>query len=121
MANGLDINSIAEGFKERIQQKVGDFVLAETKAKAGIAARRTRVIRSHGHKYTYARYSNTGQLARNTRLSKKGEGLVVDAGTRANYSGTGYHGLYFLREKQGERDVKAILKKSEKYTSALKL
>ncbi|WP_441768820.1 hypothetical protein, partial [Klebsiella pneumoniae] len=48
------------------------------------------------------------------------EGYKVDAGTRGNYT-HGYHGLYFLVERQGERDVRNTLNATKKYAEALKV
>lgn len=121
MANGLNVEAIAKQFQDMVTDKVSNHIEAEIKQKASAAARRRRIIRSHGKTYTYGRYQNTGQLARNIKTSVKGKGKVVDAGSRANYSGTGYHGLYFLKEKQGVKDVKNVLNRSKKFVESLKL
>ena len=68
--------------------------------------------------YTYARYQNTGELSRNLKQVKKGDKVVVDAGTRAKYT-SGYHGMYFLVEKKGMEDVKTTLKKGANYANCL--
>lgn len=119
--NGLDTSAIAKSFQNQVTNRLSDWFEAELTVKAQNAAKRPRVIKSHGHRYNYSRYQNTGQLARNIRQLKRGDKTIVDAGTRANYTGTGYHGMYFLVEKQGERDVKTTLKKGVKYTESLKL
>ena len=97
--NLLNISSIAKEMQTKVTERMGDWFEAEFKAKANSARRRTRLIRSHGHTYTYARYQNTGQLSSNLKQVKKGDKIVVNAGTRANYS-SGYHGMYFLVEKK---------------------
>lgn len=119
--SNIDVSAASKMFQDQVTEKMADWFEAELKAKAQTAARRPRLIRSHGHTYNYARYQNTGQLARNIRQADRGNKKIVDAGTRANYSGTGYHGMYFLVEKQGERDVKNTLNKGAKYANALKL
>ena len=119
--NGLDTGAIAKSFQNQVTNRLADWFEAELTVKAQNAARRPRIIKSHGHRYSYSRYQNTGQLARNIRQLKRNDKVIVDAGTRANYTGTGYHGMYFLVEKQGERDVKTTLKKGAKYTESLKL
>ena len=100
--------------------KTKELTEAEFKAKANSASRRTRLIRSHGHTYTYSRYQNTGQLSANLKQIKKGDKIIIDAGTRANYT-SGYHGMYFLRNKKGMQDVKTTLKKGANYANSMKL
>ena len=68
----------------------------------------------------YARYQNTGQLSSNLKQVKKGDKVVVNAGTRASYT-SGYHGMYFLVEKKGMQDVKTTLKKGANYANSMKL
>ena len=51
---------------------------------------------------------------------KKGDKIVVNAGTRASYT-SGYHGMYFLVEKKGMQDVKTTLKKGANYANSMKL
>ena len=51
---------------------------------------------------------------------KKGDKVVVNAGTRASYT-SGYHGMYFLVEKKGMQDVKTTLKKGANYANSMKL
>ena len=118
--NSLNTSSIAKEMQTKVTERLGDWFEAEFKAKADAAARRTRVIRSHGHAYIYARYQNTGQLSRNLKHVKKGDKVVVHAGTRANYT-NGYHGMYFLVEKKGMEDVKTTLKKGANYANSMKL
>lgn len=118
--NSLNTSSIAKEMQTKVTERLGDWFEAEFKAKADAAARRTRVIRSHGHAYIYARYQNTGQLSRNLKQVKKGDKVVVHAGTRANYT-NGYHGMYFLVEKKGMEDVKTTLKKGANYANSMKL
>lgn len=119
--NNIDAGAIAKQFKDQVTERMADWFESELKVKSNAAMRRPHLIRSHGHTYTYARYQNTGQLARNIRQADKGDRKIVDAGTRANYSGTGYHGMYFLVEKQGMKDVKSTLSKGSKYANSLKL
>ena len=121
MIQGFNPAEVAKEFGDEVTAALADFIEAETKQKASAAARRPRIIRSHGHSYTYSRYQNTGQLAANTRQTGSGERRKVDAGTRASYRGTGYDGMYFLVEKQGIKDVKSILNKASKYAKSLKL
>ena len=75
--NSLNTSIIAKEMQTKVTERMGDWFEAEFKAKANAAARRTRLIRSHGHTYTYARYQNTGQLARNLKQVKKGDKVVV--------------------------------------------
>jgi hypothetical protein len=121
MIQGFNPAEVAEEFGDEVTAALADFIEAETKQKANAASRRVRFIRSHGKTYNYARYQNTGQLAANTKQTGSGNRKIVNAGTRASYRGTGYDGMYFLVEKQGQKDVKAILKKAAKYASSLKL
>lgn len=118
--NLLNTASIAKEMQAKVTERLGDWFEAELKAKANAAARRTRLIRSHGHTYIYARYQNTGQLSRNLKQDKKGDKIVVNAGTRANYT-NGYHAMYFLVEKKGIQDVKTTLKKGSNYANSMKL
>ena len=118
--NLIDTTSIAKEMQTKVTERMGDWFEAEFKAKANSASRRTRLIRSHGHTYTYARYQNTGQLSGNLKQVKKGDKIVIDAGTRANYT-SGYHGMYFLRNKKGMQDVKTTLKKGAIYANSMKL
>ena len=118
--NSLNTSIIAKEMQTKVTERMGDWCEAEFKAKANAASRRTRLIRSHGHTYTYARYQNTGELSRNVKQGKKGDEVVVDAGTRANYT-SGYHGMYFLVEKKGMEDVKTTLKKDTNDANSMKL
>ena len=63
--NLLNTSSIAKEMQTKVTERMGNWFEAEFKAKANSASRRTRLIRSHGHTYTYARYQNTGQLSSN--------------------------------------------------------
>ena len=118
--NSIDTASIAKEMQMQVTERMGDWFEAEFKAKANSASRRTRLIRSHGHTYTYSRYQNTGQLSANLKQVKKGDKIIIDAGTRANYT-SGYHGMYFLRNKKGMQDVKTTLKKGANYANSMKL
>ena len=111
--NSLNTSSIAKEMQTKVTERMGDWFEAEFKAKANAASRRTRLIRSHGHTYT-------GQLSSNLKQVKKGDKVVVNAGTRANYT-SGYHGMYFLVEKKGMEDVKTTLKKGANYANSMKL
>ena len=120
--NLIDTTSIAKEMQSKVTERMGDWFEAEFKAKANSASRRTRLIRSHGHSYTYSKYQNTGQLGRNIKQYDRGKGAkVVDAGRRSDYTGTGYHGMYFLVEKKGMQDVKTTLKKGANYANSMKL
>lgn len=110
---------IAEMFNRKVTIKVATFIEQETTKKATTAGRRAKKVWNRHSGKTY-RYRNTGELGRAVRKVKYGKGYIVDDGTRANYS-SGYHGMYWLVEKQGERDVKNILNASKKYTEALKM
>lgn len=117
----LNTKGIARLFSDDITEEVAQFFMRETRQKALVASRRTKVIRSHGKSYTYARYQNTGKLARNIKVTRDGDKRIVEDGTRADYGDGSYHGLYFLAEKAGERDVKTVLKRGKTFTEALKL
>lgn len=119
MSNGMDIKAIANFFQGEVTEKVADFIELDTQKRAKTAGRRAKLVKNRHSAKTY-RYSNTGELGNAIRKVKNGKGYIVDAGTRASYS-SGYHGMYFLVEKQGERDADNILKASKKYTEALKL
>lgn len=119
MNERIDSKAVASFFEKKVTMKVSTFVEQETTKKATTAGRRAKKVWNRHSGKTY-RYTNTGQLGQNIRKIRNGDGYKVDAGTRANYS-NGYHGLYFLVEKQGERDVKNILNASKKYTEALKV
>lgn len=121
MANQLNVDSIAKQIQDEVTDKMSLFFKAEVNARAKTAARRTKVIRSHGHRYTYSKYQNTGQLAANIKVIKNGSGKSVTDGSRANYSDGSYHGLYFLVTKKGQSDVKSVLRKGKKYAETLKL
>lgn len=99
---------------------MAEFVEIQTKAYAMQAGRRQRKIKPAHSRKTY-RYANTGQLGRNIKKLKRADRYYVDAGTRADYSKNGYHGMYFLVEKRGEREVQKVLKDTETYTRNLKL
>ena len=71
--NSLNTSIIAKEMQTKVTERMGDWFEAEFKAKANSASRRTRLIRSHGHTYTYARYQNTGQLSGNLKQVKKGD------------------------------------------------
>lgn len=118
--NSIDTASIAKEMQMKVTERMGDWFEAEFKAKANAASRRTRLIRSYGHSYTYSKYQNTGQLSRNLKQVKKGDKIVVNAGSRANYT-SGYHGMYFLVEKKGMQDVKTTLRKGANYANSMKL
>lgn len=117
----LNAKGIAKLFSDDITEEVAQFFARQTRQKAQTAQRRTKVIRSHGKSYTYARYQNTGKLARNIKVTTENGMRIIEDGTRADYGDGSYHGLYFLAEKAGERDVKAIMNKGKKFTEALKL
>ena len=119
--NSIDTASIAKEMQTKVTERMGDWFEAEFKAKANAASRRTRIIRSHGHSYTYSKYQNTGQLSRNLKQVKKGDKIVVDAGRRGDYTGSSYHGMYFLRTKKGMQDVKTTLRKGANYANSMKL
>lgn len=120
MVNQIDTANVAKEMQMQVTERMADWFEAEFKAKANSASRRARIIRSHGHSYTYAKYSNTGQLSRALKQVKKGDRIIVNAGTRANYT-SGYHGMYFLRVKKGMQEVKSTLKKGANYANSMKL
>lgn len=107
-------------FQRDVSSKVAEFVEVQTRAYAIQAGGRKRKIKPAHSRKTY-RYANTGQLGRNIKKLKKGDRYFVDAGTRADYSKNGYHGMYFLVEKRGEREVEKVLRDTKKYTQNLKL
>lgn len=117
----IDTKGIARLFKDEVTEKTADFFKINLKQKATTASRRTKIIRAHGKTYIYPKYQNTGQLARNIVVTKDGDKRIVNDGTRAGYSDGSYHGMYFLVEKAGERDVKNVLKKGSDFVTGLKL
>ena len=117
----IDTAGIAKSFKEEVTEKTADFFKLTLKQKATTASRRTKIIRAHGKTYIYPKYQNTGQLARNIVVTKDGDKRIVNDGTRAGYSDGSYHGMYFLVEKAGERDVKNTIKKGQEFVTGLKL
>lgn len=119
--DNFDIKAISEQFANEVTDKVADFIETQTKAEAQRASGRQKRFRAHGKTYTYAKYRNTGQLARNLRIDKKGKYKVVHDGRRSDYSDGSYHGMYFLVEKRGERAIKKILKDAKVYTESTKL
>ena len=119
--NGIDTKAIAKQFNDEVTQKMAEYFETQLKSEALIASRRKLVFRGrNGKRYTYSKYSNTGQLASNIKISSNGKGKKVSDGTRANYS-KGYHGMYFLVTKKGTRAIKKILKDAQMYASTLKL
>lgn len=122
MANDLiNSNAVAKEYGSQVTDKMADFFEAEFKLRALTASRRRRIIRSHGHNYTYSNHQNTGKLANNIKVTANGDRKIVSDGTRASYGDGSYHGMYFLRTKKGMSDVKATLKKGTKYAESLKL
>ena len=97
-----------------------EFIEIQTKAYAIQAGGRKRKINPAHSRKTY-RYANTGQLGRNIKKVKEGKKYVVEDGRRSNYSDGTYHGMYFLVEKRGEREVQKVLRDAKKYTENLKL
>ncbi|MGL5895733.1 MAG: hypothetical protein ACRCZN_01950 [Lactococcus lactis] len=119
---GIDTKGIAKIFQQEVTDNLAHFFQAEVTLKAQQAARREKFVRgANGKKYSYSKWQNTGQLARNIKITKDGNKKLVNDGTRANYSNGSYHGMYFLVEKRGEKEIKAILKKGTKYAESLKL
>ena len=118
--DNFDIKGISRELQTKITEKSAEFIERELKQKARTASRRTKIIRSHGHQYTYSKWQNTGQLANNIRITKAGEKRIVNDGTRAGYT-SGYHGLYFLKEKKGLSEVKSVLKRSSDFVQGMKL
>ena len=80
----IDTSSVAKEIQMQVTERMGDWFEAEFKAKANTASRRTRLIRSHGHTYTYGRYQNTGQLSRALKQVKKGDKILKLWGERGN-------------------------------------
>ena len=116
----IDVKSVGSYYKEQVGSKVADFIEIQTKAQAQAAGNRYKKVKPRHGKKTY-RYRNTGQLARNIEKTKDGAHYVVSDGTRANYTDGSYHGMYFLVEKRGEREVKQVLKNATAYTQGLQL
>jgi len=119
--NNLDIKAISEQLAKDVTDRVANFIEIQTKAEAQKASGRQKTFKAHGKTYTYAKYSNTGQLARNLKIDKKGKYKVVHDGRRSDYSDGSYHGMYFLVEKRGESAIKKILKDAKSYTESTKL
>lgn len=117
---GISEKAIAKEFGDAVTQKMAEYFQTQLKAKAQVASKRKLIFRTRGKTYSYSKYHNTGQLAANIKISKKGDKAIVSDGTRANYS-SGYHGMYFLVEKKGESAVKKVLKDAQAYASHLKL
>ena len=114
----LDIKSIARSFEQDITEKAAEFAEIQLKNFAQQAASRSKkVISRSGKSY---RYRNTGELAKAINILKQGDKLIVNDGTRGNYS-DGYHGMYFLVEKKGISNVNKTLKDLKSYTESLKL
>ena len=119
--NGIDTKAIAKQFNDEVTQKMAEYFETQLKSEALIASRRKLVFRGrNGKRYTYSKYSNTGQLASNIKITNNGKGKKVSDGTRADYS-KGYHGMYFLVTKKGTRAIKKILKDAQMYATTLKL
>lgn len=116
--NGFDWKEIANEYSNEVTNKVSDYIETQVKAQAMKAGAKSKIQRSHGHTY---RYKNTGELARNIKAKKDDDGhWSVSDGTRADYS-KGYHGMYFLVEKAGEREIARILKEAKSFTEKTKL
>ncbi|ARQ94822.1 virion structural protein [Lactococcus phage PLgW-1] len=119
LSKELDVKSVSSFFEKEVTMKVSDFVQRDVQKRAVRAGRRPKRVWNRHSGKTY-RYTNTGQLGRNIKKIRSGEGYKIDAGTRGNYT-HGYHGLYFLVERQGERDVRSTLNATKKYAEALKV
>lgn len=115
----IDVKAVSSQFQQEVSEKVAEFVEIQTKAAAQAAGRRPKIVRTRSGKSF--RYSNTGQLGRNIASKKEGNHYVITDGTRGSYSDGSYHGMYFLVEKRGEREVNKILKDTKKYAENLKL
>lgn len=119
-AISIDVKSVAKSFDKQVTQKSAQALTVDLKTAAARAGRRQRVIKPRHSKKTY-RYSNTGQLAANIATRWKADKAIVSDGGRAYYSKYGYHGMYFLVEKRGEREVQKAMKDLTKYVESLKL
>ena len=120
--NGIDTKGISKEINQKVTQETALWFEKAFRTKARTASRRTAFVRgANGKKYSYSKWQNTGQLATNIRITKNGEQKIVNDGTRANYSNGSYHGMYFLVEKAGERDVKNVLRQGTKFVEGLKL
>ena len=120
--NGIDTKGISKEINQKVTQETALWFEKAFRTKARTASRRTAFVRgANGKKYSYSKWQNTGQLATNIRITKNGEQKIVNDGTRANYSNGSYHGMYFLVEKAGERDVKNVLRQGAKFVEGLKL
>lgn len=120
--NGIDTKGMGKLFNQKVTQETALWFEKTLKTKARTASRRTAFVRgANGKKYSYSKWQNTGQLAMNIRITKDGDKRIVHDGTRSNYSDGSYHGMYFLVEKAGERDVKNTLRQGSKFVEGLKL
>lgn len=119
-AISIDVQKVAKTFDKQVTQKTAQALTIDLKLAAGRAGRRQRIIKPRHSKKTY-RYANTGQLAANIATRWKADKAIVSDGGRSHYSKYGYHGMYFLVEKRGEREVQKAMKDLTKYVESLKL
>lgn len=118
----IDVGNIANLIKNDVENDVAKWFEQSVRTKARTASRRPSFVRgANGKKYSYAKWQNTGQLANNIKIIQEGKGKAVTDGTRASYSDGSYHGMYFLVEKAGERDIKNVMKNGQKFVEGLRL
>lgn len=118
----IDVSNVANLIKNDIENDVSKWFEQAVRTKARTASRRPSFVRgANGKKYYYSKWQNTGQLANNIKIIKEGKGKAVTDGTRASYSDGSYHGMYFLVEKAGERDIKNVMKNGQKFVEGLRL
>lgn len=118
----INVGNVANLIKNDVENDVAKWFEQAVRTKARTASRRPSFVRgANGKKYSYAKWQNTGQLANNIKIIKEGKGKAVTDGTRASYSDGSYHGMYFLVEKAGERDIKNVMKNGQKFVEGLRL
>ena len=118
----INVSNVANLIKNDIENDVSKWFEQAVRTKARTASRRASFVRgANGKKYSYTKWQNTGQLANNIKIIKEGKGKAVTDGTRASYSDGSYHGMYFLVEKAGERDIKNVMKNGQKFVEGLRL
>lgn len=117
--DGMNINAISKEISDTVEKQMAEFIYNDLKANAQTAGGRSRKVRIRSGKVY--KYRNTGQLARTIAIKKESDHTTVDAGTRADYGGKSYHGMYFLVEKAGMRAVDQTLKRAKMYVNKIKI
>ncbi|WP_054639841.1 hypothetical protein [Lactococcus fujiensis] len=117
----LDISRTGEYFRKQIENKASEFVYNQLKLSANRASSRKRRFRGRNGKYIVTRNIRTrGNFRITLKKYKTTNGTTIDAGTRSNYS-EGYHGMYFLNEKKGIKEVDEILNALPKFIENINL